>query len=41
MAFLGTDVKKKLAPKRTIRRTEMKKVPTGPTLPPSAVSNPG
>ena len=41
MALRGTDVKKKLPPKSTTSSTEMKNVPTGPTLPPSAVSKPG
>jgi len=41
MASRGTDVKKKDAPKSTMSSSEMKNVPTGPTLPPSAVSKPG
>ena len=41
MALRGTLVKKKLAPNRNTSSTVMRNVPTGPTLPPSAVSNPG
>jgi len=37
----GTDVKNKLPPNNTNNNNEIAAVPTGPTLPPSAVSNPG
>ena len=40
-ASLGTLVKKKDPPKSAKSNNEMAAVPTGPTFPPSAVSNPG
>jgi hypothetical protein len=37
----GTDVKNKLPPNKTNNNKEIPAVPSGPTFPPSAVSNPG
>jgi hypothetical protein len=37
----GTDVKNKLPPNKTNNNNEIPAVPSGPTFPPSAVSNPG
>ena len=37
----GTDVKNKLPPNKTNNNSEIPAVPSGPTFPPSAVSNPG